>query len=90
MAADEARHAAHGWEIVRWCLEVGGAAVEEAVRVALARMDAASTKALVEDDSLEQWGIAGPSLWRQCVADALADARERMGLLGGVGQARAA
>jgi hypothetical protein len=90
MAADEARHAAHGWEIVRWCLEVGGAAVEEAVRVALARMDAASTKALVEDDSLERWGIAGPTLWRQCVTDALADTRQKLSACGEVERTKAA
>ena len=79
MAVDEARHAAHGWEIVTWCREMGGNAVDEAVRGALARMDAASARALVEDDSLERWGIAGPTLWRQCVSEALADARELLG-----------
>lgn len=35
IVADEARHAAHGFQVVRWCLEEGGAPVAVALHTAL-------------------------------------------------------
>jgi hypothetical protein len=79
ITADEARHAAHGWEIVAWCREVGGASVDAAMEKALARVEVASATAPVDHDALERWGIAGPALWRRCIGEALADIRARLG-----------
>ncbi|WP_224372743.1 ferritin-like domain-containing protein [Hyalangium versicolor] len=79
IAVDEARHAAHGWEIISWCREVAGTAIDAELRRALSRVDVASAQAAVEHDELAAWGIAGPTLWRQCIAETLADALARLG-----------
>jgi hypothetical protein len=79
ITVDEARHAAHGWEIVAWCREVGGPTIDAAMRQALTRVEVASPMASVEHDALESWGIAGPTLWRRCIAEALADVQVRLG-----------
>ena len=36
LATDEARHCAHGWEVVEWCLAKGGEPVAQALRAAVA------------------------------------------------------
>jgi len=63
IAKDEARHAAHGMDVVRWCLAEGGAPVREAVLVAL---DAAKQQAphglggpLLADGRFERYGLPG-------------------------------
>lgn len=57
IARDEARHAAHGFQVLRWCLQEGGAPVAVALEAALAALpeDAGSLPHDVED--AERWGL---------------------------------
>lgn len=61
IAADEGRHAAHGFEIVKWCVEEGGYAVQVALQSAIAALPAAAEgKKLAEaatDGRWEKFGI---------------------------------
>ncbi len=64
IARDEARHAAHGFEIVRWCLDEGGAPVARALAVAIDRVRDAQPHALIPDARAadgrwEHFGIPG-------------------------------
>jgi hypothetical protein len=65
IAADEGWHAAHGWAVVRWCVEEGGrpvlAALLGALRTLPQTMDPTRT-APAEDGSWERWGIHGHAL----------------------------
>jgi len=74
---DEARHAAHGWEVVHWCCARGGSQVHDAVRAALGQMRPALMAGAVDHDDWERYGLAGPTLWRECVATALESAHRR-------------
>lgn len=65
LAADEGRHAAHGWAVVEWCLAEGGAPVAGALEGALRALPAGAASALpaaAEDGSWETWGIHGARL----------------------------
>jgi hypothetical protein len=79
ITADEARHAAHGWEIVTWCREAGDDSVDAAMRQALARVAPSVATAPVDHDEWERWGIAGPTLWRRCLTQVLAELHARLG-----------
>lgn len=64
IARDEARHAAHGFDVVRWCVQAGGAPVVRALEVAVERMGAGEPHALIPDmraadGRWEPWGIPG-------------------------------
>jgi hypothetical protein len=65
IAADEGRHAAHGWAVVSWCLEEGGSPVAEALRGALRtvpkEMRSKRPEAARSGD-WERWGIHGHTL----------------------------
>jgi hypothetical protein len=65
IAADEGWHAAHGWSVVRWCVEEGGrpvlAALLGALRTLPETMDS-TRSAQAEDGSWEGWGIHGQAL----------------------------
>lgn len=84
IAADEGRHAAHGWEVVEWCLEQGGPpvahALSGAVRVLPDRMHSSLPEGAV-DGAWEAWGIHGASLERDEYAAARADVVQRVGRL---------
>ncbi|HXX68337.1 MAG TPA: hypothetical protein VEK07_14195 [Polyangiaceae bacterium] len=65
IAADEGRHSAHGWQVVEWCVTVGGAPVLCAVQgaaSALPHQVRASMPAAAEDGSWQRWGIHGRAL----------------------------
>ena len=80
IARDEARHAAHAWAVVEWCLS------EDAVRVRSALASVA--KAMNEPDpsgdesgsdgSLEFVGIPGRTLQRSIATRCLAEAKQRL------------
>jgi hypothetical protein len=65
IAADEGRHAAHGWDVVEWCLEKGGDRVARALRSAVAVLPTELRSDLpldARDGGWERWGIAGAAL----------------------------
>jgi hypothetical protein len=65
IAADEGRHAAHGWAVVGWCLEEGGRPVAEALLGALRMLPDGMRSDLPEGASVggwERWGIHGHRL----------------------------
>lgn len=65
IAADEGRHARHGWDVVRWCLSEGGEPVARALEGALRGLPKAMASPIVEaarDGSWERWGIMGEEL----------------------------
>jgi hypothetical protein len=65
IAADEGRHAAHGWDVVEWCVAQGGDTVLSALRGALKTLPATMRTPLPEpaaDGSWEKWGFHGHAL----------------------------
>ncbi len=72
IAADEARHAAHGWDVVEWCAAEGGARVAQvlagAIR-AVPRELASSRQPEARDGAWERWGIPGSELERNAYAE---------------------
>lgn len=80
IAADEARHAAHGWDVTAWCLREGGwpvaSALAGAVRV-LARRARLGAESPAPAGDWERWGIAGASLMRAELEEARNRACER-------------
>ncbi len=65
IAADEGRHARHGWDVVRWCLDEGGAPVASALRGALGRLPRSMRSELPEaarSGAWERYGIMGEAL----------------------------
>lgn len=64
IARDEGRHAVHGFEVLAWCVMVGGAPVAAAVESALHHLPATLGAPLHEtavDGSWERYGIPGRS-----------------------------
>ncbi|APR77381.1 Hypothetical protein A7982_02728 [Minicystis rosea] len=91
IAADEGRHAAHGWDVVRWCLAEGGTVVADALRGAVAVLPTAVHSSLPEaadDGSWERFGIHGRALEAEEHASTRADVVRRVEKL--IGPARAA
>lgn len=77
IARDEARHAAHGFDVVKWCLEEGGAPIASALRAAIAVMPekiGAPLAPLAADGRFEKYGI--PSRARE--ERAFAQVRSRL------------
>lgn len=69
IAADEGRHAAHGWQLITWAREQGGGEVDEALWRALERQPATIDAALDErwaDGQLSRFGIPSSELWEHC------------------------
>ncbi len=65
LAADEGRHTAHGWEVVEWCLDQGGAPVAHALLGALRflpREMRANLPPEAATGAWEDWGIHGRAL----------------------------
>ena len=65
IAADEGRHAAHGWEVVQWCLAEGGVSVGHALEgaaLALPEFIQSTRPAAAMRGSWEAWGIHGSAL----------------------------
>ncbi len=76
IAEDEARHAAHGFEIGAWCVRVGPPATLDEARRALRDAGTPSTTGLV--DGLEPWGLAGPTIWLEGVRTAYGEVETRL------------
>lgn len=65
MAADEARHASHSWEVIAWCLAEGGPLVRAALVRAGEEMPASLGSPLPEaarEGAWERWGVQGVAL----------------------------
>jgi hypothetical protein len=93
IAADEGRHAAHGWDVVEWCLAEGGDAVADALRgavLALPRAMHSSLPAEAEDGGWERYGIHGRELEAEQFAATRADLVQRVEQMLGAPAARAA
>ena len=81
IAADEGRHAAHGWDVVEWCLEQGGASVAHALSGAVRALPRQLNSDLPEparDGAWEAWGIHGQALEREEYSAARADVVQRV------------
>lgn len=84
LAADEGRHAAHGWDVVEWCLSEGGAPVAHALRGALRTIPVHVESDLpmdARDGGWEKHGIHGAVLEAEEYAKARADVVRRVGTL---------
>lgn len=69
IAADEGRHAAHGWDVALWCLQAGGLPVATAVRHAVEKLPKTlhtTRSAAAVDGSWEKYGIHGVYLEQEC------------------------
>jgi hypothetical protein len=65
LAADEGRHAAHGWQVVEWCLAEGGNSVAYALCGAVQALPKQMRSPLPEQamaGAWEAWGIHGHAL----------------------------
>jgi hypothetical protein len=65
LAADEGRHAAHGWEVVDWCVEQGGKPVIDALLAAVRALPTAMNSARPIEAGRGEWeryGIHGYAL----------------------------
>lgn len=65
IAADEGRHARHGWDVVRYCLDEGGEGVARALEGALMvlpRTMRSPLAAAARGGAWERWGIMGEAL----------------------------
>lgn len=81
LAADEARHAAHSWDIVRWCAREGGSLVNAALRGAaraLPRRMRGDLPPAARNGAWEQWGVQGEVLEAEEVQRAIARTRARL------------
>ncbi len=96
IAADEGRHARHGWDVVRWCLAEGGESVAHALEGALRALPKTMSSPMPEasrDGAWERWGIMGEELEAEeheatradlvrRVGDAIAASRSRQSAFG--------
>lgn len=81
IAADEGRHAAHGWDVVAWCLAEGGSAVAEALEGALKTIPRSMSTPLPEpavEGGWERYGIHGRALEGELFASTRADLVRRV------------
>jgi hypothetical protein len=81
IAADEGRHAAHGWEVVAWCLAEGGSSVAEALEGALKTIPRTMSTPLPEpavEGGWERYGIHGRALEGELFASTRADLVRRV------------
>lgn len=84
IAADEGRHAAHGWDVVAWCVAEGGAPVVHALLGAVAGLPKQArprTQTAADAGAWERWGIHGHALEEAAYDRALDDARRRVARL---------
>lgn len=59
IAVDEGRHARHGWDVVKWCLEEGGDVVASALEGAIGRLPSAMESAIPDAALAGQWEVYG-------------------------------
>ena len=82
IAADEGRHARHGWDVVRWCLAEGGESVAHALEGALRTLPKTMSSPMPDaarDGHWERWGIMGEELEAQEHEATRADLERRVG-----------
>lgn len=82
IAADEGRHSAHGWDVVKFCLAEGGAPVAHALGSAVRVLPPSMATALPEEASeggWERWGIMGSALEANEYEKARASVLRRVG-----------
>ncbi len=81
IAADEGRHAAHGWEVVEWCLAEAGAPVAHALAGALEALPKKLQSPMAEEAAgggWERYGIPGRALEAEELARTRADVVRRV------------
>jgi len=81
IAADEGRHAAHGWDVVEWCYREGGAPVGMALRAAVWAMPKATrlgVPAAAQSGTWERYGIHGKQRQMEAFQCARADLVRRV------------
>jgi hypothetical protein len=81
IAADEGRHSAHGWDVVRWCVAEGGEPVLRSLEAAARALPQTVHSELPEaarQGAWERWGIAGEALEADELSRARADLVRRV------------
>ena len=84
VARDEGRHAAHGWDVVVWCVSEGGSPLAEALEVALRALPASMASTMAPEaasGSWERFGLHGKALEEREYVAALASLRARVARL---------
>jgi hypothetical protein len=93
IAADEGRHAAHGWDVVMWCLDEGGPLIAQSLLGAVEAIPPAVRSPRPEEaasGAWERWGIHGHALEADAYSRAVTDLRDRVGrICAAVGTTRA-
>ena len=82
IAADEGRHARHGWDVVRWCLSEGGEPIARALEGALRALPNEMSSPMPDearDGRWERWGIMGEDLEAEEHTAARLDLERRIG-----------
>ena len=85
LARDEGRHAAHGWDVVEWCVAEGGAPVAAALRGAVRALPDHAAPA--SGDDWERYGLHGDALEAEEHARTKGDVSRRVERLLGAAQA---
>jgi hypothetical protein len=81
IARDEGRHAAHGWDVVRWCVAEGGTPVVAALKGALAALPSkpqSTFSAEARHGGWERYGLHGARLEEEEHASTRAFLEERV------------
>jgi hypothetical protein len=81
IAADEGRHAAHGWDVVEWCLREGGTPVASALRGAVDALPRAMTGARPNPSRWEAFGLPSEALQQEEYLRAREDVQRRVNAL---------
>jgi hypothetical protein len=78
IAVDEARHAAHAWEVLAWARAQLRPEEDASLDRVIDELLAARHDAVVPHDRFEAFGVAGPARWREAVRETAAKARTRL------------
>lgn len=93
IAADEGRHAAHGWQLIAWAREQGGAVVDEELWRALDGQPASIEAGLDSrwaEGQLARFGIPSSERWERCYRQAYEHTAARLAKMAPRSAARAA
>ncbi|MCB9600686.1 MAG: hypothetical protein H6722_07615 [Sandaracinus sp.] len=78
IADDEARHAAHAWEVLAWARAKLDARDAAALERVLDEVEAGQHAGVVEHARFETFGVAGSARWREAVCATAREARARL------------
>ena len=78
IAIDEARHAAHAWEVLAWARTQLTPKEDASLDAVIDELLAAKHDAVVPHDRFEAFGVAGPARWRDAVIETALRARTRL------------